>query len=96
MGDPTRDVNFLYSPTKESADIALACYYNNNPTARNNVVERERGDGVIYTESTPLAVVNTYEKNLPPQLQNGVATAQDARRDRSGNQRVMTGMLQSN
>ena len=75
MGDPTRDVNFLYSPTKESTDIALACYYNNNPTARNNVVERERGDGVIYTESTPLAVVNTYEKNLPPQLQNGVATA---------------------
>lgn len=73
--EPTRDVNFLYSPTKEPTDIALACYYNNNPTARNNVIERERGDGVVYTESTPLAVVNTYEKNLPPQLQNGVATA---------------------
>ena len=73
--EPTRDVNFLYSPTKEPTDIALACYYNNNPTARNNVIERERGDGVVYTESTPLAVVNTYDKNLPPQLQNGVATA---------------------
>jgi hypothetical protein len=75
LDDPARDVNFLYEPTKAPTDIALAMYYNNNPTARNNVVERERGDGVVYTESTPLAVVNTYEKNLPPQLQNGVATA---------------------
>ena len=75
LSNPTRDIDVLYSPTKEPSDLNIVTYYNNYPYGRNNIVQRERGDGVIYEESTPLSSINTYEKNLPPQLQNGVASA---------------------
>lgn len=74
-GDTVRDVALLYTPTPAYSEIKLAMYYNNSEYPRTNVVERERGDGLVYNVNSPLTTMNAHLNNLPPQEQNGMAQA---------------------
>jgi hypothetical protein len=61
---PDRTINVLYKPTANDSTLAVAMFFNNAETARQNAIQSDRGSGFTTTAGGP-ATINMKKTRSP-------------------------------
>jgi hypothetical protein len=70
-----RNISVLFTPTQGESMLKLRMYYNNSPYPRLNIIERDRGTGVVHDASEPVTRVDMDAGTLPDNISSGVCRA---------------------
>lgn len=70
-----RNISVLFTPTQGESMLKLRMFYNNSQYPRVNIVERDRGTGVVHDADEPVTRVNMDAGTLPDNISSGVCRA---------------------